>query len=599
VYHEGVMRTKCDDCQFVLVKQNDYYEILNKSKENLNTYIENGKSVLITEDRQINESTEKTSEIVLKGTVEKLTERLVYDDSYSIIDPTYIQDFLLTYRVFCDNPVFISGKLLEWFQINKSYLNSPKHKQQLTNATVSAAADTNSLNNNNLKKKVYRIVLEWITNHFNDFETNRELYEFVERFQEQLNREKMLEQFRVLTIAISTKSKQRTLTLARSKRDESLMFSIQGGWEKGYGIFVSKVDKETKAYELGIRKGDQILEVNGQSFQHISLLNALDTLKSLTHLSITLKYNPIGFNEMLLHPDKSPYRNKKNLVNNDKQYLIEYLQKQQNQLQQSLNSSNNKREFAFSATEHLTGSSSIDRQLTVNVKKSIGSIPPLPPSSQHSPSANGTITSSTSNMNNKHLFMNANVNNSNSNSTSSSNSKIHSIRDPSTSSASNHLIGKMFGHFKKKAHSKDLESLQQMDASAPSLKSITRSPSPSLSTFAQQQHQQPFNRSTTITSINSSATDTISSGSAINFGGNSNSCNLIRNNSLSNINLVVNNETPSNGTTSTRLMTSSLASISLQDQQQFAGEHVLKIYKNDQTFKYLVVHKVILFFSLF
>jgi len=362
VYHEGVMRTKCDDCQFVLVKQNDYYEILNKSKENLNTYIENGKSVLITEDRQINESTEKTSEIVLKGTVEKLTERLVYDDSYSIIDPTYIQDFLLTYRVFCDNPVFISGKLLEWFQINKSYMNSPKHKQQLTNATVSAAADTNSLNNNNLKKKVYRIVLEWITNHFNDFETNRELYEFVERFQEQLNREKMLEQFRVLTIAISTKSKQRTLTLARSKRDESLMFSIQGGWEKGYGIFVSKVDKETKAYELGIRKGDQILEVNGQSFQHISLLNALDTLKSLTHLSITLKYNPIGFNEMLLHPDKSPYRNKKNLVNNDKQYLIEYLQKQQNQLHQSLNSSNNKREFAFSATEHLTGSSSIDRQ---------------------------------------------------------------------------------------------------------------------------------------------------------------------------------------------------------------------------------------------
>jgi Rap guanine nucleotide exchange factor 2 len=38
-------------------------------------------------------------------------------------------------------------------------------------------------------------------------------------------------------------------------------------------------------------------------------------------------------------------------------------------------------------------------------------------------------------------------------------------------------------------------------------------------------------------------------------------------------------------------MNNSLAKMSLQDQTQIVGEHVLKIYKNDQTFKYLVVHK--------
>ncbi len=32
IYHEGIMRTRCEDCQFVLIKQNDYYEILNKVK---------------------------------------------------------------------------------------------------------------------------------------------------------------------------------------------------------------------------------------------------------------------------------------------------------------------------------------------------------------------------------------------------------------------------------------------------------------------------------------------------------------------------------------------------------------------------------------
>lgn len=508
VYHEGVMRTKCDECQFVLVKQNDYYEILSKSKENLSSHTENGKLVLVTEQRLVNDSTDKTGEIVLKGSVEKLVERLVYDDSYSIIDPTYIQDFLLTYRVFCENPVRISSKLLEWFQ--------QSNKQQ--------SAQTASL-----KKKVYRIVLEWITNHFNDFETNKELYEFVERFLEQLNKEKMSEQFRVLTIAVSTKSKTRTVTLARSKRDETLMFSIQGGWEKGYGIFVSKVEKDTKAHELGIRKGDQILDVNGHSFQHITLLNALDTLKSFTHLSISLKYNPIGFNEMLLHPEKSPHRNKKTIVNNDKQYLMKYLQMQQTQFQRELNSVD------------ADSTAKVNTQQT-QPKKSIGTIPPLPPSSQlvqHSPSSN-TKRDQTS--------------------------KLQLA--PKESTSSSNQIKKLWGRFNRKAHSKDLESLH-VEASAPSLKSITRSPSPSLSSF--QSTSNMFNRSTTITSITSQTSDY--------------SSNILRNNSLTNLN------TSNESARTANNMSTSLVSLSLQDQQQFVGEHVLKIYKNDQTFKYLVVHK--------
>jgi Rap guanine nucleotide exchange factor 2 len=313
VYHEGVMKTKCDDCQFVLVKQNDYYEILNQSKENTKPYYEGGKLVMVTEYRLLNNTSDKTGEIVLRANPDKLIERLVNDDSNSLVDPTFIQDFLLTYRVFIDAPTFISNKLCEWFE---------QSSNSLTLSSLAAA---------NLKKKVYRIVLEWITNHFNDFETNKELYDFVERFQEILSKEKMHEQLRVLTIALSTKSKQRTLTLARSKRDEQLMFSIQGGWDKGYGVFISRVEKETKAGELGVRKGDQILEVNGHSFQHITLSSAIETLKSFTHSSITLKYNPIGFNEMLLHPEKSPHRNKKNFVNN-RAYLIEYLQMQESQI---------------------------------------------------------------------------------------------------------------------------------------------------------------------------------------------------------------------------------------------------------------------------
>lgn len=339
--------------------------------------------VLLTEQRILNNSEDKTGEIVLKGTLEKLVERLVCDDYYSIVDPTYIQDFLLTYRVFIENPVYISNKLFEWFQLTKvpSYL---------THYSPNLSHRDNQTNQNIVKKKVYRIVLEWITNHFNDFETNKDLYEFVERFQEVLNKEKMFEQFRVLTIAISTKSKIRTLTLARSKRDESLMFNIQGGWDKGYGIFVSRVEKDSKAYELGLRKGDQILEVNGHSFSHILHANAIEMIKSFTHLSVKLKYNPIGYNEMLLHPDKSPHRNKKSM-NNNKAYLIEYLQMQQNQFSNASNGDGSGTLQVVNAgqptspgntiLDHLQQPNNGDSMNMNKIKKSIGSIPPLPPAS--------------------------------------------------------------------------------------------------------------------------------------------------------------------------------------------------------------------------
>lgn len=230
-----------------------------------------------------------------------------------------------------------------------------------------------------VKKKVYRIVLEWVTNHFNDFEANRELYDFLERFQEQLSKDKMYEQFRVLSIAISTKSKQRVVTLARSKRDETLMFNIQGGWEKGYGIFVSKVEHESKAYEMGLRRGDQILDVNGHSFMHITLGQALETLKSFTHSSITLKYNPIGFNEMLLHPEKSPHRNKKNMTNSNKAYLIEYLKQQQNNYTQQHSHPGTPPGIGAAVTHDASPQSPHMSSAGPN-KKSIGSIPPLPPS---------------------------------------------------------------------------------------------------------------------------------------------------------------------------------------------------------------------------
>ena len=143
---------------------------------------------MVTEFRLLNSTSDRTGEIVLRANANKLVERLVYDDLNTLVDPTYIQDFLLTYRVFIDNPTFVSNKLIEWFENAHAYSSSSSVSFVSLNNSTSSLSPTNV--SNNLKKKVYRIVLEWITNHFNDFEINKDLYDFVERFQ--VNRVKVL-----------------------------------------------------------------------------------------------------------------------------------------------------------------------------------------------------------------------------------------------------------------------------------------------------------------------------------------------------------------------------------------------------------------------
>ena len=39
-------------------------------------------------------------------------------EEHSIVDPTYIEDFLLTYRTFLASPLDVGTKLLEWFKID-------------------------------------------------------------------------------------------------------------------------------------------------------------------------------------------------------------------------------------------------------------------------------------------------------------------------------------------------------------------------------------------------------------------------------------------------------------------------------------------------
>ncbi|XP_058513492.1 rap guanine nucleotide exchange factor 2 isoform X1 [Ochotona princeps] len=266
-YMKGVMRTKVDDCQFVCIAQQDYCRILNQVEKNMQKVEEEGEIVMVKEHRELDRTGTRKGHIVIKGTSERLTMHLV--EEHSVVDPTFIEDFLLTYRTFLSSPMEVGRKLLEWF-------NDPS-----------------------LRDKVTRVVLLWVNNHFNDFEGDPAMTRFLEEFENNLEREKMGGHLRLLNIACAAKAKRRLMTLTKPSREAPLPFILLGGSERGFGIFVDSVDSGSKATEAGLKRGDQILEVNGQNFENIQLSKAMEILRNNTHLSITVKTNLFVFKELL------------------------------------------------------------------------------------------------------------------------------------------------------------------------------------------------------------------------------------------------------------------------------------------------------------
>ncbi|XP_037133635.1 PDZ domain-containing protein 7-like isoform X2 [Syngnathus acus] len=82
---------------------------------------------------------------------------------------------------------------------------------------------------------------------------------------------------------------RRIIHLYTTSDDYCLGFNIRGGKEFGLGIYVSKLDPGGLAEQNGIKMGDQILAANGVSFEDISHSNAVEVLKSHTHVMLTIK----------------------------------------------------------------------------------------------------------------------------------------------------------------------------------------------------------------------------------------------------------------------------------------------------------------------
>ncbi|XP_032677974.1 whirlin isoform X1 [Odontomachus brunneus] len=70
---------------------------------------------------------------------------------------------------------------------------------------------------------------------------------------------------------------------------QSLGLMIRGGLEYGLGIYVTGVDKDSVADRAGLLVGDQIIEVNGQSFEEATHDEAVQFLKTNKRMSLLIR----------------------------------------------------------------------------------------------------------------------------------------------------------------------------------------------------------------------------------------------------------------------------------------------------------------------
>jgi Rap guanine nucleotide exchange factor 6 len=70
--------------------------------------------------------------------------------------------------------------------------------------------------------------------------------------------QKMNGHLRLLNIACAAKAKWRQVVLQKASRESPLHFSLNGGSDKGFGIFVEGVEPGSKAADAGLKRGDQV-----------------------------------------------------------------------------------------------------------------------------------------------------------------------------------------------------------------------------------------------------------------------------------------------------------------------------------------------------
>lgn len=270
VIHEGTLIAKTP-CQVLEVKGVEYQKILQSQEENVHVVKEGEQSVLVLEKRK-DGNRKKEGYAVIQGTADKLLQQLLESNP---VDPTYVEDFLLTYRTFISDPTRVSEQLIEWFD---------------------AGADEE-------KSVAFNIMSLWVSEHFADFDGNWDMISQLATFRSRLEEAGMLPELYSLERAASCCAKKRAVTLVRDAMDTEWGMRLISGNERQQGaVFVSEVKEMSLAAAAGIFVGDQVFSVDDRDVQHLQLSRVETLFNDGKKMTLNVRYS-IATLRVALHPE--------------------------------------------------------------------------------------------------------------------------------------------------------------------------------------------------------------------------------------------------------------------------------------------------------
>lgn len=270
--HRGRLVTATKDCQVCYVSAEDYGRVLAQGEENLKRIEENEKIVTVLEKRAV--SAKREGYFVIQATPIKLLDYLLEEG----VDDFFHSDFLLTYRSFL--------------------ISSQPIVDKITNVWSSSSSRQ--------KERIIMIVLNWVSDHFSDFDCVDKMLLFLDWFERVLLEDGKIGEKRILDEARIRNAKIRSINLDRDGVNAPLEFSVVGGWELSHPVFISEVTPGSKPDTSGLRKGDQILTINDTKCDQRELREVLNILQKNYKLTVTVKSNIPKFNMFMSDPPQPP-----------------------------------------------------------------------------------------------------------------------------------------------------------------------------------------------------------------------------------------------------------------------------------------------------
>ena len=262
----GNMLTAEPNCTFGYLPIEQLRAILDESQQKRVTQFEGEKPVSVMELRQGQGG--HYGYFILQGSPDSLLTHLMETS----IDESYIEDFLLTYRVFLPQPSGLSYRIEHWFSI-------PKYSM-----------------------KAVQILLVWLRNHYTDFESSSEMQDFLDNFIQLLKESgrEMSGYADSIRELRAIKAPVRLLKIS-GLRESNSPIAIGGGAEVGFPIFITRVHKSRLTNNLFLQ-GDQVVSINGKSCEGKTSNWARKLLFSGLELEVGMKHSREIFDKFMSQP---------------------------------------------------------------------------------------------------------------------------------------------------------------------------------------------------------------------------------------------------------------------------------------------------------